>query len=62
MSSQGVEQLCDTLATAEKGEKTHGDALICSGKAEYRRAGSSKGKEKQLQCEEIHLCLFCLLI
>ena len=49
-------------ATAEKGEKTHGDALICSGKAEYRRAGSSKGKEKQLQCEEIHLCLFCLLI
>lgn len=21
-----------------------------------------KGKEKQLQCEEIHLCLFCLLI
>nr|DAU64463.1 MAG TPA: hypothetical protein [Caudoviricetes sp.] len=24
--------------------------------------GNGKGKEKQLQCEEIHLCLFCLLI
>ena len=52
-------------ATAEKGNE-----LICSGLAEnslaahgngiarQRRVWRSKGKEKQLQCEEIHFCLF----
>ena len=56
--------------TAEKGEEPNGDALICSGLAEnspaahgngiarYRVEKLRKGREKQLQCEEIHFCLF----
>nr|DAI17529.1 MAG TPA: hypothetical protein [Caudoviricetes sp.] len=35
-----------------------GGAVRGNGIARQRRVWRSKGKEKQLQCEEIHFCLF----